>query len=282
MNWRSLLFVPVLAERFVAGAAQRGADAVVLDLEASVPQARKAEARDVLPDVVARLADEVAVTVRVNSWADGGPLDVEACVMPGVAALHLARCETAAEVAALDARMTELERARGLPEGAIRLVPMIESAAALTRAPEIAQAAPRVAALTLGVEDFATSMGAPPSTNLLRPAVYQLAVAARAAGCVPLAVPAGMADYRDLDTLEQAARYARGIGCTGGFAVHPGQIAVLNAVFAPTAEEIAWAQSVVAAAEAAPAEAVLKVDGQMIDAPLITRARAILQRAGAA
>lgn len=276
--WRSSLFIPVLEERFVAKAATRGADAVILDLEASIAAERKDEARAALPKAVEQLAQNVTVTVRINPlWMDA-IRDLEACVIPGVTALHLALCESVAHVQAVDGILSELEQARGLPVGEIKLIAMIESADALTQAAAIAKASPRLIGLTLGVEDYATSMGVSATPHLLRPAVFHLNQAARAAGIASFAVPASMADFQDTETLETEARYARKLGTTGGYAVHPAQVAVLNDMFAGTKDEVTWAKEVVASAQEAKqlGQAVFKVRGQMIDQPLITRAKRIL------
>lgn len=279
--WRSSLFIPTLEERFVAKAATRGADAIILDLEASIAAERKDEARNALPAAVDQLAKDVAVTVRINPlWFDA-IRDLEACVIPGVEAVHLALCESVAHVQAVDGILSELERARGLAEGAVKLVAMIESAGALGEAANIAKASPRLTGLTLGVEDYATSMSVSATSELLRPAVFQLNQAARSAGVASFAVPASIADYRDTETLQTEARYARKLGTTGGYAVHPVQVEVLNDVFAATEAEIEWASEVVAQAEEAKqqGQAVFKVQGQMIDQPLITRAEQVLVRA---
>ena len=276
--WRSLLFTPTLKERFVEKAASRGADAIILDLEASIAAERKGEARQALPEAVEKLAADVAVTVRINPlWLDA-IRDLEACVLPGVQAVHMALCENVAHVHAVDGIISELEEKRGLPVGEIKLVAMIESAAALVRATGIARASPRLIGMTLGVEDYATSMGVSATPDLLRPAVFQLNQAARAADIASFGVPVSMADYQETRTLEAEARYARTLGTTGGYAVHPAQVAILNAVFEPTAEEIAWATEVLAGAKEAQkrAEGVFKVRGQMIDQPLIIRAERIM------
>ncbi len=276
--WRSLLFVPVLEDRFVAKAAHRGADAIVLDLEASIAAARKDEARAALPAVVARLAPDVPVTVRINPLWMAAVKDLQACVIPGVQAIHLALCENAEHVRAIDGLVSDLERERGLPLGSIRLIAMLESAEAVAQAVSMAKASPRLAGLTLGVEDYATSMGVAAAPDVLRPAVYQVVQAARAAGIDAIAVPCSMADFSDLEGLETAARYARALGSVGGYAVHPAQVATLNTVFSATAEERDWARAVVAAAQIAVEEGkgAFKVNGQMIDQPLIDRAHRIL------
>lgn len=278
--WRSFLFIPVLEERFIAKAADRGADAVILDLEASIAADRKPEARATLPDVVARLSPQIEVTVRINPLWLEAIRDLEACVIDGVTTLHLARSESAEDVAAIDGILSELEMERGLPTGRIRFIAMLESPGAVLRAESIALASPRMAGLTLGVEDYATAMGSSASDTLLRPAGAQVIQAARAAGVEPLVVPSSMADFRDFDALESAAKYARQLGSSGGYAVHPGQVNVLNRAFTPTETEIVWTTRVLAAAvEAAKAGmGVFQVDGQMIDLPLVTRAERIIQQ----
>lgn len=281
--WRSLLFVPTLEDRFVAKAAKRGADAIVLDLEASIAADRKDEARKALAAAVEQLAPSVPVTVRINPLWLAAAKDLEACVIPGVDAVHLALCEGADHVRAIDGLITDLEVERSLPTGAIKLVAMIESADALNGVTEIAKASPRLEGLTLGVEDYATSMGVSATAELLRPAVHQLNQAARAAEIHSFAVPASMADFKDVAALEAEARYARKIGTIGGYAVHPIQVECLNSVFSPTPEELSWAQAVIAAADKAQqqGQGVFKVEGQMIDKPLIARARTLLGISGA-
>ncbi|MEM7043185.1 MAG: aldolase/citrate lyase family protein [Pseudomonadota bacterium] len=280
MQWRSLLFIPVLEQRFVAKAAERGADAVVLDLEASILPDRKAEARAALAKAVDHLSGRVDVTVRINAFGLQAVRDLEAAVIAGVSSLHLALCRSADEVRAIDRIVTDLESERGLPEGRIGLVPMLETPEAVLVARQIAKAARRVRALTLGVEDYATAMGVDATPEVLRPAAVQVIQAAKSVGRDALVVPHSMADYADLDALDEAARYARAIGSTCGYAVHPTQIAVLNQVFGATAEEIERSRKIVAAAEAAEraGDGIVKVDGRMIDAPLVARARKVIAR----
>ena len=278
--WRSLLFIPVLEERFVARAADRGADAVILDLEASIADTRKTEARAALPAVVARLAPKTEVTVRINPLWLEAIRDLEACTVEGVTTLHLALCEGAEQVSAIDSILSELEAERGLPVGGIKLIAMLESPGAVLRAESIARASPRMAGLTLGVEDYATAMGTSATDTLLRPAGAQVIQAARAAGVEPLVVPSSMADFRDLEALAVAADYARKLGASGGYAVHPGQVEVLNRVFMPTSAEIDWATRILAAAAEAEkaGQGVFQVDGKMIDLPLVTRAERLMRQ----
>ncbi len=278
--WRSLLFIPVLEDRFIAKAAERGADAIILDLEAGVADDRKAEAREVLRFVVARLSPEVTTTVRINAGWDAASLDLDAAVIPGVSALHLALCEDPNHVRNVANRVLQLETERGIAPGAVRLIAMLESPAAFLLTREIATASPRMAGLTLDMEDYATAMGTTPNADLHRPACYKITQVARAAGIAPLAVPASMVNFRDAEEMERAAGWARRIGAVGGYAVHPVQVEILNCVFASSEEEIAWAHRVVEAAAKAKRDGVgvFKVDGKMVDLPIITRAQDIIGR----
>lgn len=265
--WRSLLFVPVLNDRLVEGAARRGADAVVLDLEAAVPRERKEEARSCLAGVVAGLkSDRLDVAVRVNPLSAEGVEDIAAALEAGADLIVLPQATRATAKQAADL------------VGATPLIPLIESPRGVIDALAIAEAASNVVGLGLGIEDYATEMGAPPTPELLVPAAFQVIQAARAAGCEPLAIPDTVADYTDLTRFEAAALRARALGASGGFAIHPGQIEVLNRVFLPSDEDIRAAQEVIALAETAhqTGDAIASRNGQMIDAPIVARARAVL------
>jgi citrate lyase subunit beta/citryl-CoA lyase len=154
--WRSLMFVPVTQRRFVDGAAKRGADAIILDLEDSVAISEKERARTLVPeaaqivssgggDVVVRLNRPMRMTVR----------DLEAVIGLGVQAVALPKAESADHVRLVAEIIDELEAERGMPIGATRMLAMVETASAFFRIAEIARAHPRLVGLNLGTEDFA-------------------------------------------------------------------------------------------------------------------------------
>lgn len=243
----------------------------MLDLEAAVPSDRKDEARANLAPVIARLGgDGTRVAVRVNRGNDGGKRDIAAAVGAGAGFIVLPKATPAATA-----------RAAALAGHAVPLVPLIEDPRGVIEALAIAEAAPSVAAMGFGVEDYATEMGAPPTPDLLIPPAFLVIQAARAAGREPLAFPDTIADHRDLQRFEAAAGRARALGATGSFAIHPGQVAVLNRTFAPTSAELETARRIVKAAERArrDGQAVASLDGRMIDAPVEARARAVLAQA---
>ena len=126
-------------------------------------------------------------------------------------------------------------------------------------------------------------MEAAPDSEILSTVALSVAQAARSSGKLPLVVPESLANLRDLNAFEAAAQRGRAMGSVGGFAVHPNQVAVLNRVFQPTAEEIDWAEKVVAASEDAQVKGLgaVSLDGRMIDLPIVLRAQRLLERAKA-
>jgi citrate lyase subunit beta / citryl-CoA lyase len=161
--WRSLLFVPVTQRRFVDGAARRGADAIILDLEDSVAASEKERARGLVPEAAEIVARGGAdVVVRINRPMRLAVRDIEAAVGPGVLALALPKTDSPEHVRLLAEIVDEVEAERGLMPGTTRLIAMVETAAAFFRIAEIARAHPRLCGLNLGAEDFATSPASRP------------------------------------------------------------------------------------------------------------------------
>ncbi|TPG58473.1 CoA ester lyase [Roseomonas nepalensis] len=282
-RWRSLLFVPAHVERFVARAHERGADGVILDLEDAVPPAEKEGARARLAASVAGIARAgTAAMVRVNHGLRAIGRDLEAAVHPGLAAIVLPKVEEPGFVREVAEAVGELEAERGLPAGGVRLVLQVETPGALFGLPAIAGAHPRVAAMTLGPEDYSAAMGGVPEEDVLFAPNYAVLLAARAAGILPLGFVGSIGDFSDIPAFAERARRARRMGFRGALVVHPSQVGPLNEAFAPTAEETAWARRVVEGDRAARAEGrgAFQVDGRMVDLPVVRRAEEILALAG--
>ena len=279
--WRSMLFVPVTAPRFVAGAADRGADAIILDLEDAVAASEKPRARTLLeaaiPQVSRRGAD---VLVRVNRPWRMMVRDIEAAVLPGVAALVLTKVDDPEHVRAAAEMVTELEAERSLPTGAIRFLVLVETAAGFFRMEAIARAHPRIVAMSLGAEDFALSVGmrAEPE-GLFYPKQHML-FAARAAGVMPLGFVGSIADFRDQEAFRAIVRRSARLGFVGASCIHPLQVPVLNECFSPDAAEVERAHRMVVAYDAALAagQGAVQFEGAMIDVPVVDRARTLLAR----
>lgn len=280
-TWRSLLFTPADAPARLAKAHGRGADAIVVDLEDSVPTAGKDRARAALgPAVEALTARGQAVAVRINAGWRAAHLDLEVAVRSGVAAIVAPKVDRAADLAVLARMIGEWEAERGLAAGGIGLIALVESPAGLFAAPEIATVE-RVVGLALGSEDLSLAMGVAPTPQSLDLPCRMLALAAASRGLMALGLPLSIAAFRDADASRTAALAARAIGMTGALCVHPDQVALVNAAFAATPAEIAAASQVVAAWDRAGGAGPMELDGRMIDLPVVLRARRTLARAGA-
>ncbi len=282
--WRSLLFVPVTAQRFVDGAARRGADAIILDLEDSVAATEKERARGLVPEAAEIVSRGGAdVVVRINRPLRMAVRDIEAAIGPRVMALALPKTENAAHVRLIAEIVDEVEGERGVIVGTTRLIAMVETAAAFFHIAEIARAHPRLCALNLGAEDFATSAGILPEAEALSMPKQMAVFAARAAGIMPLGFIGSIAEFHDLDGFRQTIRRSRRFGFIGASVIHPSQVAILNEEFRPNAGEIDHARRVLAAYDKALAEGVgaVTVDGKMIDVPVVERARQMVEREAA-
>ncbi|HEX6841871.1 MAG TPA: CoA ester lyase [Stellaceae bacterium] len=279
--WRSMLFVPVTVEKYVARAAERGADALILDLEDSVPLAEKTRGREVLQDAAETVAKNGAdVVVRINRRWRMAIQDIEAAVSPAVQALMLTKVESAEHVQMLAEVVDEIEAERGMALGSTKFVALVETASGFLRMTEIARAHPRLVALSIGAEDFALSVGMLPDAEGLFLPKQQMIIAARAAGILPLGFIGTVADFRDLDAYRLTIRRARRLGFMGASCIHPSQVAILNQEFRPSPDEVAAAERAVAAYDAATASGIgaIELDGKMIDVPVIERAKHVLAR----
>lgn len=273
--WRSLQYVPAHVEKYVASPHIHEADAIILDLEDSVPASEKAGARERLPAAVEIAGGSGAdVLVRINAEPDLLAADVEAAVRPGVRALVAPKVRSAAQVRDLSDLIGRVEARNGVAVGATRLLLLIETAGGFLDMAAIAAAGPRVAALNLGAEDFALDVGLEPDEETLAMPRQQTVIAAAAAGVLPLGLMGQGTRYDDLEAYGDLARRSRRFGFKGSSCIHPSQIPILNDAFSPSAEARAWADRVLAAAREAEraGRAAFSLDGRMIDPPIVARA----------
>jgi citrate lyase subunit beta/citryl-CoA lyase len=277
--WRSMLFVPVTADRFVNGAARRGADAIILDLEDAVAGSEKERARSLVPEATRKVsAGGADVVVRLNRPLRMTVRDLEAVIGPDVHAVVLPKVKSAQHVQLVVEIIDELEAERGMAIGTTKMLAMVETCDAFFRIHEIAKASLRLVALYLAAEDFAPGIF-PEAEGLFMP--KQMCVfAARAAGIMPLGFLGTVAEYRDLEGFRETVRRSRRLGFVGAFVIHPSQVPILNEEFRPSAAEVDHATRVVAAYDKALAEGVgaVTVDGKMIDVPVVERAKLLLAR----
>jgi len=283
---RSSLILPVNIPRFVEKAYTRNADAIVLDLEDSVPAQEKASARTLVQDSLVQAARGGAeVLVRVNNDPALLADDIEAAVHPGLDGLSIPKAESAAQIRDIVARIERLERARGLTPAHVCLSLAIETPRGFLAAQEIARSSDRIATMSIGVEDYCLELGVEPSADgleLLYP-VAALVTICKAVGVQPTGLVGSIAGFRDLAVFEQAAQRARQLGCEGAGCIHPDQVTVLNRVFTPDPAKVEYARRVIDAFEEGVRKgtASVNLDGKMVDVPVYKRAQVIMARAQA-
>ncbi|WP_201451925.1 HpcH/HpaI aldolase/citrate lyase family protein [Rhodovarius lipocyclicus] len=280
-HWRSLLYVPAAREKFIAKAHERGADAIILDLEDSIAPAEKPAARAALAGAVPRVsANGADVVVRLNRPLELAVQDIQAAVMPGVRALICTKIMGADHVKLLAELIESAEAARGMEIGQTGMVVLAEDAAGVLRAEEIARAHPRIVALGIGGEDLATDLGAEATPDALDLPKRLGVLAARAAGVLPLGFIGTVAGLSDLEGYRAMLRRSRAIGFACASCVHPSQVAIINEEYGASEEELARAKRMIAAFEVALGQGLgaVSFEGQMIDLPVVERARRLVRR----
>jgi citrate lyase subunit beta/citryl-CoA lyase len=289
---RTFLFAPGNHPRRVEKAFTLGADAVILDLEDSVAVSEKEAARAPVAEALAKHAGAARRCrgyVRVNAM--GTPFcfrDLYEVIGKGVDGVVLPKVESAADLHAIDWLLANLERERGIAPGSLDLMPIIETAAGVSRLDRILQARSlkpysgrwRVARVAFGAGDYSHDLGLSPSHDEpeLLQARARLVLASRAAG-IEGPIDSPWFHFKDMDGLRRALERSRRMGFQGRLCIHPDQVAAANEGYAPTPEEIARAERIVEAfrkAEAAGAAA-LQLDGQMIDYPIVFQAQRLLE-----
>jgi citrate lyase subunit beta/citryl-CoA lyase len=291
MKLRSLLFVPADSDRKFAKAHTCGADALILDLEDSVAAGRKAFARDAVKNRLVAATRDWTFLVRINPLETELSLeDLAAVVRPGLDGIVLPKVNGYQDVERISHYIDDLEAATGVASGHVKLlVVATETPAAMLGlagyATSRATPGSRLAAMTWGAEDLSAALGAltnkEPNGEWTFP--YQLAraqclFAAGAAGVAALETL--YADYRDQDGLAENCRIARRDGFAGRLAIHPDQVATINACFTPSEADIAHARRVVAAFAGQPDAGTVGIDGKMYDRPHLVAAKRTLASVG--
>src|SRR3954451_4710640 len=280
---RSLLFVPANRDNMVAKAAGVAADVITLDLEDSVPDAEKEATRGKLEAAMRTLKDAgKTVHVRVNALDTGLTQDdLKAAIMPGLDGLSFPKPTAATHIREVDVMIRQQEMRAGVRPGTVLLFPQIESAKAVLRCEEIATASTRIAGLAFGGEDYCLDLGVPRT-----PEGRELEYARRI--IVQVAIAHGLQPFDgvwtalgDIAGLTAEAQYARGIGFKGKYCIHPEQVVPVNEAFSPSAQQIESAKRIIAAFDAAVRDghASVRVDGQMVDVPVVKRAQELLKAA---
>ena len=284
---RSLLSVPGNRERMITKAPGVGADAIILDLEDSVPEDRKPEAREMTAGFLADGAGGAATYVRVNAH-DTGHLegDLDAIVGRNLAGIQLPKTDTPEVIEAADHMLGALEHDRGLEPGSIEVIAGVESVSGVYRCFDILSAAPRVGSVVVGVAengDLQRDVGFVHTEQGLE-SLYirsKVLLEARHAG-ITNALDGTFSDLEDMPGFEAECGRARQIGYRGKKLIHPKQIEPANTIFMPSAAELDFHLRVIEAMDAAAADghASTTVDGRMVDIAMVANARRVLAWAG--
>ncbi|MFQ5938330.1 MAG: HpcH/HpaI aldolase/citrate lyase family protein [Acidiferrobacterales bacterium] len=281
---RSLLFIPGNRPNMLEKGFGSHADALVPDLEDSVPADEKVNARGITAGFLPKLATTGRLLIpRVNSL-DTGWLedDLAAIVGPSICGVSVGKIQGVEDIETISEILDGLEKKAGLETGHVRLLLWIETARALVKVYDICASSPRIIGVALGAEDLTTDMNIErrDDDSEIEYASNVVCVAARAADVLALDTP--YFQFRDADGLRRDAIAAKQCGFKGKFAIHPAQIDIINEIFSPTATEIEHARRVVAAFEEAERQGrgSTSLDGKVIDVPVVKRARALLEFAG--
>ena len=286
---RSLLFVPGDSEKKLEKGLGSGADALLIDLEDSVAAGAKPAARDM---TAAFLAAHGAASVRprlyvrVNAFDTGlTDADLNAILAGRPDGIMLPKSAGGRDVTLLDAKLTAREPIHGIDDGATRIVAIAtETARALFGLGSYVDASSRLEGLTWGAEDLSADLGA--EANRFADGGFRDPYRLARTLCLLGAVAAGVqpidtvfTSFRDADGLRRECEEARREGFTGKMAIHPAQVAIINEVFTPAADEITRANRIIDAFAAAGDAGVIGLDGEMLDRPHLRRAERLIARA---
>ncbi|MBQ6899988.1 MAG: CoA ester lyase [Firmicutes bacterium] len=281
---RSMLFLPGNSPNILLNADFLGSDAIILDLEDAVAPTEKDSARILVRNAITSLGYTREVIVRINPvespyWQK----DLQQIIKVKPDMIMPTKVSCAQDVKIVSDYIGQMEEEYGIPAGTVKMIPLIETALGVENAYEIASADPRVTAIFLGGEDFTADLRCKRTKggNEIFYARSRMVVAARAAGVDVYDTP--WTDVEDYEGLVEDAKFAKSLGFTGKSSISPRHIPFINEVFSPTEEEIQYAKDVFECIEKAKAEGkgVVSLRGKMIDAPIVARARQVLEAAEA-
>ncbi|MBF0784593.1 citrate (pro-3S)-lyase subunit beta [Muribacter muris] len=279
---RSMLFVPGSNAAMISNSFIYQPDAIMFDLEDAVALKEKDSARMLVAHALQHpLYQAMETVVRVNPLdSEFGLADLNAVVRAGVDVVRMPKTDTADDVIAMDNAITEIEQRCGRTIGSTKLLAAIESPLGITQANQIAFASPRLIGIALGAEDYVRNLKTERSADGIELLFARCSIlqAARAAG-----IQAFDTVYSNANNEEgflQEARLIKQLGFDGKSLINPRQIELIHNLFAPTQKEVDHALKIINAAQVAEEQGlgVVSLNGKMIDAPIIERARLVLER----
>ena len=280
---RSMLFVPGSNAAMISNTFIYKPDAIMFDLEDAVALKEKDSARILVAHALQHpLYQEIETVVRVNPLdSEFGLADLNAVVRAGVDVVRMPKTETAQDVIDMDREITEIEKACGREVGSTKMLAAIESPLGITQANQIAMASKRLIGIALGAEDYVRNLKTERSTEGIELLFARCSIlqAARAAGSQAFDTVYSNANNEE-GFLAEAALIKQ-LGFDGKSLINPRQIELLHNLFAPTQKDVDQARRIIDAAEEAERNGlgVVSLNGKMIDAPIIDRAKLVLERA---
>lgn len=277
---RSMLYVPAYKEKLIEKSLTASADAVIYDLEDSVPQTYKQDAREILKIQIAKGAFQKQTTfIRLNPLESGEILkDLEVVLHPDITGFLLPKVNTDTDMEEYDSLITKLEREKGMKEGHFKFIPLIESASAILEISDIMKVTKRTIAVCFGGEDFLNDIEGvhnqpPQAFNYPR---AKIAVAARAAGVLPIDTP--YLEIHDIEGFIEEEKLSYALGFAGIQVLSPRQIEAAHKCFTPDEEEVVRAKEIMEMCEKAVKEGsgVAMLNGKMIGPPMRKRAKKVL------
>ena len=281
--FRSLLFVPGNRSDMLEKASTADTDILVPDMEDSVPDNEKSNARTLISEKLETLSGKnQSIVPRVNALDTGLTFDdIHAVVNSKTYGISVGKIESSWEIKEVSKILSQIESEKSVELGSTKIIAWIESASAIVNVNSIASASDRMLGIAFGGEDFTNDMGIQRSETgieILYPRSV-VAVAAKAAGITAIDTP--YVNFRDNDGLEQEIKSVLPLGFKAKFAIHPGQLQSINNLFSPSEEAIEYAKKVIEVFEEAErnGSGATSLDGKMIDVPVVKRARNLLELA---
>jgi len=279
---RSLLFIPGNSPAMMLNAPVLGADAIIFDIEDAVAPADKDAARILIRNAIRNLDfGRIEVSVRVNDittpyWQE----DIRAVLPAKPSFLVLPKIESPEHIIEFDKFVTQIEKDNSIAKGTVKFAPLLETAMGIENAFQIGQTCKeRLIGLVMGGEDLATSLWAVRTreSHEILYARQRIVSAARALGLTPYDTV--YADVDDMEGLIKDTKFSRELGFPGRLLISPRHVDIVNTIFSPSEEEIAYAGEVMEIIEEAKrlGKGAISLRGKMIDAPIVTRARQILE-----
>ena len=283
---RTALFVPGNRPDLVDKAVRTDADAIIIDLEDTVPPPQKEETRHIVRQKIIEHGDR-GIIARINGLeSEYMRGDLHEVVVKELSSILMPKVEKRADIEEINRLLREEETKNRIPIGNISIIPLIESAMAVENSFRIASTRTdpdRLLTLAFGAADFALDMGITltKTGEELSYARSRLAVACRAAGVEPPLDTPFMLDLTDREALQEDIRRARQQGFQGKLCIHPNQVEICNRLFSPSEDEIEYARKVIRSFENAEAcgVAAIQMDGKFIDYPIVERAKHVLRLA---